>query len=508
MSLQTGKKVENIIKSAVILTLFSLACKGIGTLFRLYLSVRIGAEGMGLYQLIMSVYTLFTSFATAGFTVAASRLIAEQLEANDGGKRANGMLNAAFRLSIGVALVACAAMAAVTLGAPASLLGDERTRGPLCILILSLPFMAITSCLKGAFMAYRKIYVPSSNSLFEQLVKIGVTMLCFGFFMKNETDITSLCTGTVIGVVAGEAASFMYLSLFYLFGIRTSGGTHTKISHFARVSTPIAASSYVTSILHTCENLLIPYCLGLYGNDKAESLAQFGLIRGMVIPIVFFPFAFLSSLLSILIPEISRLNIRDDKTARDERINRVLTLAFVFSAAVGGVFYFFADEISVMLYKDTASAPYLRLIALVTPFMYVETIADGLLKSIGEQLYTLKTSVINSVLRIIIICFLVPRSGAIGYTYLLIGSNTFAFLTCMIRIKQKCNVKLRPVGNMLLPGAVTIAAAAAAKRLSEIMTASEPSNIPVIISIGAFLAVYLVFSAFLLKKRGVFNRHK
>ena len=112
MSLQTGKKVENIIKSAVILTLFSLACKGIGTLFRLYLSVRIGAEGMGLYQLIMSVYTLFTSFATAGFTVAASRLIAEQLEANDGGKRANGMLNAAFRLSIGVALVACAAMAA------------------------------------------------------------------------------------------------------------------------------------------------------------------------------------------------------------------------------------------------------------------------------------------------------------------------------------------------------------------------------------------------------------
>lgn len=71
----TGKRVSGaLIKNAVLLTVFSLACKGIGMLFRLYLSVRIGAEGMGLYQLVMSVYTLFSAFATAGFTVAVSRL--------------------------------------------------------------------------------------------------------------------------------------------------------------------------------------------------------------------------------------------------------------------------------------------------------------------------------------------------------------------------------------------------------------------------------------------------
>ena len=52
----TGKRVSGaLIKNAVLLTVFSLACKGIGMLFRLYLSVRIGAEGMGLYQLVMSV---------------------------------------------------------------------------------------------------------------------------------------------------------------------------------------------------------------------------------------------------------------------------------------------------------------------------------------------------------------------------------------------------------------------------------------------------------------------
>ena len=67
----TGKRVSGaLIKNAVLLTVFSLACKGIGMLFRLYLSVRIGAEGMGLYQLVMSVYTLFS--APTGCSTAPS----------------------------------------------------------------------------------------------------------------------------------------------------------------------------------------------------------------------------------------------------------------------------------------------------------------------------------------------------------------------------------------------------------------------------------------------------
>lgn len=502
----TGKRVSGaLIKNAVLLTVFSLACKGIGMLFRLYLSVRIGAEGMGLYQLVMSVYTLFSAFATAGFTVAVSRLVAERLEqAPDG--RADGMLNSAFRLSLLIALAAAGLMAAVTNSVSGTLLGDVRTRAPLYILALSLPFMAVTSCLKGAFMAYRKVLVPSSNSLFEQIIKTCSTMLCFGLFMQHETDIGRLCVGIVIGVVAGEISSFIYLSLFYVFGIRPKRAEKQSLKPFARVAMPIAASSYVTSILHTVENVLIPYCLALFGNDRAESLAQFGLIRGMVIPIVFFPFAFLSSLVSILIPEISRLNTRVDKTARDARIERVLFLAFVFSTAVGGVFFFFPEEIAVLLYKDAAAAPFLRLIALVTPFMYVETIADGLLKSIGEQVYTLKTSIINSVCRIVIIYLLVPRTGAMGYTYLLIASNTFAFLTCMIRIRKKSAVRFFPMQSMVLPLAVTVALALLCRRLLGLLS-FLPSGAAVVAVIGVFVLAYFGFYGILLKKRGVFNGH-
>ena len=54
--------------------------KLVGVFLRLYVSARIGSAGMGLYQLILSVYTMFSTFATAGFTVSVSRLAAEKDE--------------------------------------------------------------------------------------------------------------------------------------------------------------------------------------------------------------------------------------------------------------------------------------------------------------------------------------------------------------------------------------------------------------------------------------------
>ena len=59
------------VKNTVILTGASLALRGVGMVFRVYLAAKIGAQGMGLYQLITTVYNLFLTVATAGVGVAA-----------------------------------------------------------------------------------------------------------------------------------------------------------------------------------------------------------------------------------------------------------------------------------------------------------------------------------------------------------------------------------------------------------------------------------------------------
>lgn len=67
------------IKNALILTASSLILRFVGIIFKVWLAALIGSEGIGLYQLIFSVYVLAATFATSGICTAVTRLVAEEL---------------------------------------------------------------------------------------------------------------------------------------------------------------------------------------------------------------------------------------------------------------------------------------------------------------------------------------------------------------------------------------------------------------------------------------------
>ena len=203
---------------------------------------------------------------------------------------------------------------------------------------------------------------------------------------------------------------------------------------------PIAAGSWLTSGLHAAENVLIPYCFTLYGGGSESALAEFGVIRGMAIPVLFFPFAFVSAFISILTPEISRLSVAD-RPARNAAVGRVFRLTSIISVAAGGVMFFFSSEISAVFYHTADAAHAIKLLAIVTPFMYIETVCDGVLKSIGEQSFCMRVTLVNCLLRVAAVFLLIPRTGAEGYIRLLMISNTFSFFACALRLCRRCRVR-------------------------------------------------------------------
>ena len=197
------------------MTAFSLIAKLLGVFLRLFLSARIGSEGMGLYQLIMSVYVMFSTFATGGFTLSVSRLVAEKDQRSE--SDAKLLLKNGFVASAVISIIATVLMLFGADIIARTFLGDERCAAPLRILALSMPFMAFSACLKGWFIAKRMVGIRSSSTLFEQVIKIAVIALFLNVFMVGTSDIGDLCTGIVIGVTLSEVASFSYLLLFYVF---------------------------------------------------------------------------------------------------------------------------------------------------------------------------------------------------------------------------------------------------------------------------------------------------
>ena len=471
---ETARRDENgvgrkLIGGALILTVISLAVKVAGMLFRIFLTARIGTEGMGLYQLTLSVYSMFATVATAGFSVAVSRLAAERTEAlggkagRDSARRVLAVASAvAALIGIAAALVLYFSSGFFALNA----LRDPRCADPLRILAVSMPFMAVSACVKGYFTGTRQIYKPSAVSMFEQLVKIGVTMAFLYIFYADTNDAGKLCIGIVAGLTVGEAASYVLLAILYLFfsgrervtkGLTGVISRRDALKDLFSVAMPVAGSAYIVSALHTVESMLIPIKFAEHGGDTSEALSQFGIIRGMAIPILFFPFAFLGSLASIALPEITRLNVAADKRERDAKISKLLSVSFLFGIGTGALFFFFPQEISIAMYKTAEPTEAIRVLAAVTPFMYVETVTDSLLKSIGEQFGTFKFSIYNSVLRIAVIMLLISHTGAEGYLWLLVISNVFSFLLCVVRLAKVSGWRPSFMTDILLPVCASVA---------------------------------------------------
>ncbi len=436
--------MKKLLTAATWLTLMSFALKGLGMLFRAYLSSRMGSVGLGLYQLIMSVYSVFATFATSGFTVSVSRLAAERLGEGRGRSGALRVLCVASAVAFGLGVLS---FIVLFCGAPylaKSVICDYRTAQPLRLLAFSMPFMALSACLKGYLMAIGQIYKPSAASLFEQLAKIGITVYIFDVVYTNIKEPAALCTALVTGITAGEVLSYVFLFLLYLF---FSGRTkETPISEapaatlksVCRVTLPIAVGGYLSTLLHSTESVLLPIQLIRFGGDRSTALSELGIIRGLAIPLLFFPYAFLGALLSVKIPDVAFLNTKADKSERNALVKKLLAVSAVVSLATGVVFFVFPSGMCRLFYGSADGAHAVRVLAAVTPFMYMETVSDGLLKAIDEQKRTLAYGVVNSVLRIAAVLSLVPIFGSEGYLWLLVASNTLSFLLCFGRLRRLC----------------------------------------------------------------------
>ena len=163
-------------KSAAILTGTGLVLRAAGMVLRVYVAGQLGAEGMGVYQLIFTVYNLAVTLATAGLSVTATRLCAQCLARGERGAVGPVMrrmlaLALALGLSCGLAQFALARMAAQWW------LKDMRAVLALRLLAPSLPFMALSAVLRGYFLAVRNVRPNALAQLFEQAVRISVVML-------------------------------------------------------------------------------------------------------------------------------------------------------------------------------------------------------------------------------------------------------------------------------------------------------------------------------------------
>ena len=194
---------QSYLKNAALLTGADVLLRLAGMGLRIYLANALGGEGMGLYQLVLAVYALFVTLATAGVSVAATRLMAEELAR--GRAQARGML---VRLAGTGLLLGAAAMAAQygLAGAAARWwLGDVRAAGALRVSAFGMPWMALSAVLRGFFIARRRVEPNVLSQLVEQSVRIGI--IWYALEWGNAPDVSARCTAVLAATAVSEAVT-------------------------------------------------------------------------------------------------------------------------------------------------------------------------------------------------------------------------------------------------------------------------------------------------------------
>lgn len=424
------------IKNAAILTVSSFILRVAGIFLKVWLAAKIGAEGIGLYQLVFSVYMFAATFATSGICTAVTRMVSEELVVGNklGIKR---MLLRCIQISIFIALVSIIVLFFGAQFIANFILHQPNAALSLKILGFSLPFMSVCSCLKGYFIARRKAAPSSVSQLLEQAVRIIVIIPLV--LKYNRLGLGYTCAAVFIGDTFAEAFSCLYIYLRFKLDFKKLSITTplTRKSYkllpvISHIALPITSGRYLNSLLRMTENILVPICLS-NSLFHSNGISLFGMIKGMALPILFFPSTLLYALSTLLLPEISEAAVRGRKGVLKTIVSRIIKITSLVAIIFSGVFLVCGRQIGVLIYKSQDVGFLICALFPIVPFMYLDAISDGILKGLDKQKFTFYTSVSDSVIRIIFVLLFLKQFGILGFIGIMYFSN---FFTCFLNTKQ------------------------------------------------------------------------
>lgn len=434
------RKAKIFIVNGIILTSSSLLIRGAGLIFNIYVANKVGQEAIGIFSLVMSVYTFAITFATSGISLACTCIVSEEFAKNNFEKGLKAVKTCIFfALILGIT-------ASILLFLFAHIISGNWLKGnvsnlPIYSISLGLPLISISAVIGGYLTSIGKSYKSAFAQCVELTVKIIATYFLLSFSINKGID--AICTSLIIGDVISEFFSFLLNLIFYFVEKRKfkpSRGYHKDLNiKIFKIAFPVSITSYIRSGLSSLKHFLIPIRLQASGLNYSLAISKYGLINGMVMPVLMFASFFVTSFSGLLVPEYARLLAGKNFNRMKTVCSKIFTITFSFSFLIAGIFLFFSNELSLLIYKNLEIAIYLKIFSLLIIFMYIDNVIDGILKGVGSQFGVMVINICDLLITIFIIYFVVPFLGTNGYIFSIFVSEIFNFTASFILLKNKIN---------------------------------------------------------------------
>ena len=479
-SLKKSQKSKRIVSGAALLLIGSVVAKMLGALYRIPLTNVLGAEGMGMYQLVFPVYALFMVLATAGIPTALSRTVAE--------KRATGESTRKYLSVSMLALFLLGLIFATIMAVFSKFLaqkqGNADTYPGFLIIAPAIVCVCVISGFRGWFQGEMYMLPTALSNVVEQVVKLSVG-LGLSYALAKRGVVYAVC-GALLGVTVSEIATVLYMLLTYLVrsakqkkenaltarvAVERAEGDVAKRARFRitkaeakgilHVALPIAAVSVLMPLSSFFDSVIVVNMLKVFGLEKSVATAQYGIISGPVNSLINMPVVAIMSLAVAIVPSVSASRVTRDidgvmlKSSLCVRLAYLLGIPFAFYLAV------FAKNVIGALYPDLSygnaivAVNVLRITAANVVFLSTMQIYVSLLQALDKTKYAVLSLICAIIVKIVLGAVLTRYIGINGAAIASLSLPVVSYFGTLLSYYKICGLRLeKNVGLNLVSGVI------------------------------------------------------
>ena len=446
------QKSKLFLINGAILTSTSLLMKFAALIFNIYISNQIGSEAVGVFSLVMAVYLFFITVATSGLNIAVTVIVSEKFALNKNHQAIKAIRTCIF-FSLLLGIAAGGLILLFSNFITSKCLHNMISSRPLFYIAIGLPFIAMSSCISSYFTTIRKAYKNAISQVFEFTIKMFATIILLKINISNGVE--AICISLILADVISEICSFTLIFILYIIDIKLkkledirSFGQRINI---LKIAFPVAVTSYIRSGLSTLKQLIIPTQLEKSGISCSRALSQYGMINGMVLPVITFPTVFTDSYSMLLIPEFSTYVAQKNYKAINYIANKIFKITCAFTMCICSIFFIFSNDLGLAIYNNIEIGYYFKIFTPFIFFMYMDHIIDCILKGLNKQFGVMCCNILDLSITTCFIYFLLPVLGIKGYVLSIFFSEVLNFSISLFQLFKYSGIKPNLIDWIVVP---------------------------------------------------------
>ncbi len=442
----TPKKLA-FLTSTLLLTATGFLCRVLGFFYRIFLSRTIGAEGLGLYNMVHPVFGICFALCAGSIQTALSQYIAAHAAQ---GRR---IFRTGLAISMGMAIILAAVICQNAEFLAAHLLMAPQCAPYLPVMGISVPFAALHACINGYYYGMQKSRVPAFSQVAEQVIRMTLVFFIADIWMDAGREITVqlAVTGHLIGEMASAAFTLLSMILFPPqkdAALPVSDMPHPSDKHadakpheipssstitatavpLLALALPLMGNRLVLNLLASAEAIWIPNRLQMSGLTSSDAFSVYGVLTGMALPFILFPSAITNSMAVLLLPSVAQAQAQGNETS----ITACITMSLRYSLYMGilciGIFVMFGNDLGTSVFHDPEAGRFIQILAWLCPFLYLATTMGSILNGLGRTQTTFFQNTSALLMRIGFVLFGIPRFGILAYLWGMLASELFLAL--------------------------------------------------------------------------------